>query len=144
MVKSSGNLELIIGLIIFILIGVAVIFGLYELTSFLIAFFIILRTLLIDDLRTFKATQICRTPEEGIRALQKDGPWDLLCLDYDFGKGNKTGYHVVYWLEQHPQFQPRIIRIISDNSLAIKNIEATLQKDYYKFEGDWYRKDIIK
>ena len=65
-----------------------------------------MRILLIDDMRTLPATVICRTAQDGIKALQYIGPFDLLLLDNDMGFTSWEGYKVIDWLEQHTDFLP--------------------------------------
>ncbi len=96
------------------------------------------RTLLIDDMRDLTADAVARTGEEGIRALQNDGPWGMLYLDHDLGEG-KTGYDVACWLERNPQFLPERVIIVSSNPVGRKNIEAVLRKFYIQDGYIWLR-----
>ena len=68
------------------------------------------RTLLIDDTRNLPATLTARDYNTGIEAL-KTGGWDLLLLDHDLASFDddgreRTGYDVMCWLEENPQFLP--------------------------------------
>ena len=71
-----------------------------------------MRTLIIDDTRDLGACVICRTSKEGILALERMGPWDLLFLDYNLGRDG-NGLDVMYWLQSHPTFRPARLQIVS-------------------------------
>jgi len=93
-----------------------------------------MKILLIDDLKTFPNCTICRTYDAGLAALSSES-WDLLLLDHDLGE-EKTGYDLLCWLEQNPQFVPKDIQIVSLNGagrdkmqLVVRNLfERTLPR----------------
>lgn len=101
---------------------------------------------MIDDTRdesnvSQRIDLIARTYWTGIAALEKMGPWDLLFLDHDlnsFEPGptlerlgrERTGYDVICFLEENPQFLPKEIRCISSNPAGRKRIEMVIQKLY--------------
>jgi len=87
--------------------------------------------LLIDDFRDFYVDKICRTYDEGIKALSEE-PWDVLWLDHDLGpmSGGKSGGHVMDWLEEHPEHLPGFIVCVSDNPYGRQYIERVVKKLY--------------
>jgi hypothetical protein len=87
--------------------------------------------LLIDDLKDLKADRIARTFLEGIQALQ-EGPWDLLLLDHDLGDPNPkhTGYDILSWLEQRPEFLPGKIELVTWNAPGREKMKLVLRKLY--------------
>ncbi len=92
------------------------------------------KTLIIDDLRVFdikEGDRIARTFSEGIQALQ-EGPWDLLLLDHDLGDPDPrhTGYDVLCWLEQSPQFLPQEIQLITMNPVGRQKMKLVINKLY--------------
>jgi hypothetical protein len=93
------------------------------------------RTLLIDDLRPFNVNIIARTYVDGIWELRHHGPWDVLYLDHDLGNNSydkhldrdRTGYDVLCWLEEHKQFLPKKIVVVSDNAVGIQKMKQTIE-----------------
>jgi hypothetical protein len=90
------------------------------------------RTLLIDDVRDLPAQLIARTYDDGIRALELMGPWDVLLLDHDLSDADptKTGSRLMNWLEEHPQFLPNQIRLVTSNPVGRKYMEAVIERLY--------------
>jgi len=91
------------------------------------------KILLIDDKRNIKATVTARNFFEGIGHLVYNGPWDLLLLDHDLASYDstgreRTGYHIMCFLEIHPEYLPRRIQCVSDNGPGIKNIRQVIEK----------------
>lgn len=85
-----------------------------------------MRILVIDDLRTFETAEVtARDYKSGIAMLQMHGPWDALYLDHDLGE-EKTGYDVMCWLEEHPEFMPKEIKFVTDNPVGRQKMEAAL------------------
>lgn len=97
-------------------------------------------TLLIDDARTLEVTQTARNYADGIAALQ-ERQWDVLYLDHDLGDFSgpngreRTGYDVVCWLEQNPEFMPKKVVVVSSNPVGRSNIAAVLGR----FFPEWRR-----
>lgn len=95
------------------------------------------RTLLIDDVRTLNADRIARTYDEGIAALQEES-WDTLLLDHDLGcfdeNGREyTGYDVMCFLEENPQYLPLLdIRIVSANPVGRDRMQRIIDVLYCK------------
>lgn len=94
-----------------------------------------IKTLLIDDMRNLKADKVARTYQEGIEALERE-EWDILLLDHDLGcfdnNGREwTGYDILCWLEDHPEYLPSCnIRIVSSNPAGRIRMEAVINKLY--------------
>jgi CheY-like chemotaxis protein len=88
------------------------------------------RCLLIDDQRKIVADRVARTFSDGIAALRDEGPWDLLLLDHDFGDPDpaKTGYGIMRWLEENPQFLPTKIVFVTANPVGRDNMRAVLKR----------------
>ncbi len=92
-------------------------------------------TLLIDDQRNLPADRVARTYKEGVEAL-RERHWDVLYLDPDLGDFSgiegreRTGYDVACWLEEHPQFLPDRIEIVTNNPAGRRKIELALQRCY--------------
>jgi hypothetical protein len=92
-------------------------------------------TLLIDDKRDIEATRVTRNYADGIAALQ-ERQWDVLYLDHDLGDfsgpngSERNGYHIVCWLEEHPEHLPKRIVVVSSNPVGRKNIALVLGKFY--------------
>ena len=89
-----------------------------------------MRVLLIDDVRNLEADVIARNYSEGIRQLELNGPWDLLLLDHDLASfidgDEKTGYHVMCWLEEYTQYLPKKIECVSANPVGRAKIESVI------------------
>lgn len=93
-----------------------------------------MRTLLIDDMRNLEADYIARTFEDGIMALDKMGPWDLLLLDHDLGQEDgKDGTGIVNWLEQNTNKMPKEVRIVSSNPVGRNRMQLVINKIYESF-----------
>ncbi len=90
-----------------------------------------MRKLLIDDQREYDGmTQIARTFEAGLKAL-KEGNWDVLYLDHDLGQPEpKNGYQLLCWLEEHPEFLPGQIVLVTSNPVGRQKMQAVLDKFY--------------
>jgi len=102
-----------------------------------------MRSLLIDDCRSFSVSVIARNYFEGVRQLQLNGPWDHLYLDHDLGgMGNDsfcpvknremTGYDVMCWLEEHPEFLPAKITLVTDNPVGRQKMQTIIDRLYHK------------
>ena len=91
-----------------------------------------MRTLLIDDLRNIEADRVARTFDDGIVALRDEGPFDILYLDHDFGDDDpkKTGYGIMCFLEEHPEFLPKKIVCVSSNPPGKAKIEMVIRNLY--------------
>lgn len=90
------------------------------------------RALLIDDLRNIKADVVARTYDDGIRALQFMGPFDILYLDHDYGDPDpaKTGYGIMCWLEEHPEFLPGSIFLVTSNPVGLAKMQVVIDRLY--------------
>lgn len=103
-----------------------------------------MRVLLIDDMRTLIADRIARTFDDGVDALKNAGPWNTLLLDHDLGSytpegEERTGYHVILFLEENPQYRPTKVRLVTSNSVGRDRMGAALESmGYYKFSTTDY------
>jgi hypothetical protein len=102
------------------------------------------RILMIDDTRdeldvSCRLDLIARNFWAGRDALKLMGPWDLLYLDHDLnsfsndapnGSSEWTGYDIMRFLEENPQFLPGNIRCISSNPPGRQRIEMVIKKLY--------------
>jgi len=90
------------------------------------------RVLLIDDMRNIKADRVCRTFDEGLKALRDDGPWDVLLLDHDLGDKNprKTGYDLLVFLEEYPRYLPKQIRLVTQNPVGVEKMTKLIDALY--------------
>lgn len=99
--------------------------------------------LMIDDMRDETHVKceldlIARNYWTGIEAL-KSRQWDILFLDHDLssfmqgGAKEKTGYHVMCFIEENPQHRPKKVVCISSNPAGRERIE-TLIKSIYENE----------
>ena|ERR1700749_3668811 len=99
-----------------------------------------MRILLIDDIRLpsyIESTYgiegeytVAKDYEAGIECL-KNGQYDMLCLDHDLGNADaKTGYDVMCFLEENPQYLPKGIFIVSANPIGSKNMQVVIDKLY--------------
>ncbi|MCX6745197.1 MAG: hypothetical protein NTX82_06785 [Candidatus Parcubacteria bacterium] len=88
-----------------------------------------MRMLLIDDVRSYaNMSKIARTFEQGIEAL-KEGNWDVLYLDHDLGQPEpKNGYQILCWLEEHLEFLPKQIVLVTSNPVGRQKMEMVLKK----------------
>lgn len=92
-----------------------------------------MRVLLIDDIRNMTADRVARNFTEGIEALKSE-KWDLLLLDHDLssyvdGK-EKTGYDVMCFLEENPQYLPGKIKLVTSNPVGRYNMQVVIDKLY--------------
>lgn len=98
------------------------------------------RILGIDDCRELSYCQVlCRTYKDGVAALQHMGPWDELHLDHDLGAiepqfnqhgGEYTGYSILCFLEENPQFLPKKVVLVTGNPSGRVRMEQLLKKLY--------------
>ena len=90
------------------------------------------RTLLIDDVRTMAVTKIARTFDAGMDALRNEAPWDVLYLDHDLGEFDerKTGYDILSWLENNPEFLPKEIILVTQNPVGKIKMRAVIKRLY--------------
>lgn len=91
-----------------------------------------MRRLLIDDLRNISADRVARTFDDGINALENEGPWDVLYLDHDFGDPDpkKTGYGVICWLEENPSKLPAKIVLVTANPVGRQQMATVIERLY--------------
>jgi len=91
-----------------------------------------MKVLLIDDLRNIKADRIARTFDDGIEALTKEGPWDLLYIDHDLAdpSPSKTGYDILCYLEVNLELLPDKIICVSQNPVGRAKIQVVIDKLY--------------
>lgn len=99
-----------------------------------------MRVLLIDDTRdetnvNRRIDLIARNFWTGIDALTKMGPWDLVLLDHDlntfYPDGKElTGYDIVNYLENNPQFLPADIQLVSSNPPGRARMGQVLSRLY--------------
>jgi len=92
------------------------------------------RILLIDDERNLEATAIARTYDSGIFLL-KLYTWDLLLLDHDLGcfkDGREwSGYDILCFLEEHTEYLPTKIELVTSNGAVIKKMNQVINKLYF-------------
>lgn len=104
-----------------------------------------MKTLLIDDLRevefvnknwNVQVTDVARTFAEGINAL-KLGDVETLLLDHDLGcYGDDgielTGYKIMLFLEEHPEYLPKSIVLVTSNPVGRDKMQTVINKIYQK------------
>jgi hypothetical protein len=96
-------------------------------------------TLLIDDQRNLEADRVARTYNDGIAALS-ERKWDVLLLDHDLGDFSgpdgreRNGYHIVCWLEEHPEQMPDKVIVVSSNPAGRLNIARVLAKFFPEWQ----------
>lgn len=98
----------------------------------------------LDDVRPpwkhgFVGAEWVKTAEAAITELAT-GKYDYASLDHDLSEmatigmapaGEKTGYDVVCWLEQNPQFWPsRGVRVHSMNPSGAERMRAVISAHY--------------
>lgn len=106
-----------------------------------------MKVLLIDDIRDiemvmpnyrsysdFTATTV-RNFQMGIIALKMHGPFDILFLDHDLASFDengkeKTGYDIMCFLEENPEYLPGEISIVSSNPVGRRNMQVVIDKLY--------------
>jgi len=99
------------------------------------------RRLLIDDERSEDSPNIMRRVDviarnywEGIKQLKLNGSWDLLLLDHDLGsyedpsdgRTEKTGYNIMCFLEENPEFMPKKIELVTSNPQGRKRMQQVI------------------
>ena len=109
-----------------------------------------MKSLLIDDLRIPGDARnkknipadavVARNYADGIKLLHAGyhgEPFDVLYLDHDLAdfsgpEGKEmTGYHIMCWLEEFPQYLPKEnIIIVSDNSSGMIRMRQVINKLY--------------
>lgn len=93
-----------------------------------------MRYLLIDDCRHFGVDCIALNYQEGIRQLQLNGPWDVVYLDHDLASYvdgvEKTGYDIMCWLEENPEYLPGKIECCSSNPVGKGRINVVINRLY--------------
>lgn len=98
------------------------------------------RSLAIDDARHCEYAHIvARTYRDGIAALTQLGPWERLYLDHDLGSvesqcsetgAELTGYHVLCFLEEHPEYLPKEVILLTSNAAGRLRMQQVLKKLY--------------
>lgn len=102
-----------------------------------------MKNLLIDDQRTpefiealygVKPEIVARTFADGINAI-KTGNIDCLFLDHDLGCYDEdgkelTGYTVMLFLEEHPEYLPKEIVVVSANPVGRQKMRDVIQQLY--------------
>ena len=98
------------------------------------------RILAIDDCRELSfAHVLCRTYNDGIAALKFLGPWDVLYLDHDLGALDRqytdtgaeaTGYKILCFLEENPQYLPKKIELVTSNPVGRIKMVDLIKKLY--------------
>lgn len=101
-------------------------------------------TLWLDDVRKpwkhgYIGAEWAKTADEAI-ALLKTGRVEFASLDHDlsematigvFAPGEKTGYTVVCWLEEHPEFWPEDgVKVHSMNPAGAKRMRSVIEAHY--------------
>ncbi len=90
-------------------------------------------TLLIDDKREIKCDIVARTFDKGIEEL-KENKISILYLDNDLGQirknGEKSGYKVLCWLEENPQYLPKEIILVTQNPVEKIRMSKLINKLY--------------
>lgn len=98
-------------------------------------------TLLIDDMRDIKADIVCRTFSEGLHALRGEAlnapggsRIDVLYLDHDLGDPDpsRTGYDILCWLEEHPEYLPKKIVLVTANPVGLEKMRNLIERLYGK------------
>ena len=104
-----------------------------------------MKTLLIDDERSVEfvnhkwsvqVTDVARTFAEGINTL-KAGEIDTLLLDHDLAcfdeDGNElTGYKIMLFLEEHPEYLPKRILLVTSNPVGRAKMQTVIDKLFEK------------
>ena len=94
-----------------------------------------MKTLVIDDLRVFHyADKHARTFWDGLSALQEE-KWELLLLDHDlasFDADGKefTGYDILCYLEENPQYLPDKILLVTSNPSGRERMQKLIYRLY--------------
>lgn len=101
------------------------------------------RILLIDDMRSIGQVldpstggfyaRTCRTFDEGLAALKDEGPWDLLYLDHDLADQatpERTGYTIMCFLEENPQYLPGDIKLVTSNPVGRRKMMSVIARLY--------------
>ena len=88
---------------------------------------------MIDDLRDFEnVDRVTRTFEDGLAALEHEGPWGLLLLDNDLNdpRYERSGSKILDWLEEHPEYLPENITPVTANPVALQYMRVVIKKLY--------------
>lgn len=107
--------------------------------------------LAIDDERPcLFADVLCRTAEAGIKAIQTMGPFDAIFLDHDLcalktqhdDRGIElTGYSVILFLEEHPEFMPQEIHLLTNNGSGRDKMVLALDHMMDRRFGHWEKRN---
>lgn len=104
-----------------------------------------MKTLLIDDLRdvdfvnknwNVQVTDVARTFAEGVESL-KNGSVDTLLLDHDLAcfdsEGTElTGYKIMLFLEENPEYLPKRIILVTSNPVGRAKMQTVIDKLFQK------------
>lgn len=103
-------------------------------------------TLWLDNIREpwkhgYVGCEWAKTADEAI-ALLKTGRITFASLDHDLSetatmgtptKGEKTGYTVVCWLEEHPEFWPeKGVKVHSMNPVGARRMREVIEAHYHR------------
>ena len=105
---------------------------------------VVKKILLIDDcrpvsiIRTYLPSHVpcdvitARSYDAGIAALQAGRDWDMLFIDHDLGDfqagKERTGYHILCWLEEHPEYIPDQIYVITSNASVLGKMKDLAER----------------
>ena len=100
------------------------------------------RILLIDDCRSpanYDATHTARTFNKGLEMI-REGSWDVIIFDHDLGDEDPahTGYDLMCYLEQNPEYIPKDIWICTSNPVGRVKMQALANRLLgirYKIQG---------
>lgn len=98
-----------------------------------------MKILLVDDLREIdfikkkygvEVTHVARSYSEAIHLIT-NFQWDVICMDHDLASYDeagleKTGVHVLNYIEENIQFAPKAFLIVSDNPVGRKNMAMVI------------------
>ncbi len=104
-----------------------------------------MKVLLIDDMRTpefietkygLEVTTLAKTFAGGINMLKAD-KWDVLLLDHDLASWDDegtelTGYKVMLFLEENPEYLPGKIILVTSNPVGRAKMQTVIDKLYQK------------
>jgi hypothetical protein len=91
-----------------------------------------IHSLLIDDIRNLPgSTLIARTYSAGLECLRKFKVYSLY-LDHDLGEVDErhTGYGIMCFLEEHPEFLPDKIILVTSNPVGRQRMQQIIDKLY--------------
>lgn len=100
-----------------------------------------IKTVLIDDQRTFDVDAICRHSNEAKKLLKElNGNFEILMMDHDLGLDSEDGYQILTWALEN-NLVPDEVEMVTSNPVGRERMgQALINAGYIKKNPAYYVK----